>query len=85
MRKLLTVCFLLAGSLVFAQRTIIFCGQFIDVKNQQVIKQMSIVVEGNKITDIQNGYIVPLLCFAVIFYFGWKGHQHTEKAVEVLQ
>ena len=23
--------------------------------------------------DIQYGYIVPLLCFAVILYFGWKG------------
>lgn len=25
--------------------------------------------------NIQLGYIVPLLCFAVIFYFGWKGHK----------
>ncbi len=25
--------------------------------------------------NIQLGYIVPLLCFVVIFYFGWKGHQ----------
>jgi FHS family L-fucose permease-like MFS transporter len=25
--------------------------------------------------NIQLGYIVPLICFVVIFYFGWKGHQ----------
>ncbi len=25
--------------------------------------------------DIQYGYIVPLVCFAVILYFGWKGYK----------
>lgn len=25
--------------------------------------------------NIQIGYIVPLLCFFVVFYFGWKGHK----------
>jgi FHS family L-fucose permease-like MFS transporter len=25
--------------------------------------------------DIQYGYIVPLICFAVILYFGWKGYK----------
>lgn len=25
--------------------------------------------------NIQIGYIVPLLCFFVVFYFGWKGHR----------
>ena len=25
--------------------------------------------------NIQLGYIVPLVCFAFIFYFGWKGHK----------
>jgi FHS family L-fucose permease-like MFS transporter len=24
--------------------------------------------------DIQNGYFVPMLCFVVVAYFGWKGH-----------
>jgi FHS family L-fucose permease-like MFS transporter len=24
--------------------------------------------------NIQLGYIVPLVCFAVVFWFGWKGH-----------
>ena len=25
--------------------------------------------------NIQNGYIVPLVCFSVVFLFGWKGHK----------
>lgn len=25
--------------------------------------------------NIQTAYVVPLLCFVVIVYFGWKGHQ----------
>jgi FHS family L-fucose permease-like MFS transporter len=25
--------------------------------------------------DIQLGYIVPLICFGLIFYFGWKGYR----------
>jgi MFS transporter, FHS family, L-fucose permease len=34
--------------------------------------------------NIQNGYVVPLICFAVILFFGLKGHQHTEKEIAVL-
>ena len=29
--------------------------------------------------NIQLGYIVPLICFIVIFYFGWKGYKTNEK------
>lgn len=25
--------------------------------------------------NIQNGYIIPLICFIVVFYFGWKGYK----------
>jgi MFS transporter, FHS family, L-fucose permease len=28
--------------------------------------------------NIQIGYTVPLVCFVVIFYFGWKGHTVKE-------
>ena len=38
----------------------------------------------DKTNNFQYGYVVPLVCFSVILYFGLKGHQHTEKAVEVL-
>lgn len=58
MRKL----FLLVLSVVFlnapfAQRVIIHCGQLIDVKNLQMLKDMSIIVDGNKIVDVQKGYL----------------------------
>ena len=57
MRNILLACLLLSSSFAFAQRTVIYCGELIDPKSLQVIKQMSIIVEGNKITDVQNGYI----------------------------
>lgn len=28
--------------------------------------------------NIQMGYIVPLVCFAFVFWFGWKGHEVRE-------
>ena len=39
----------------------------------------------DKTHNIQYGYIVPLLCFAVVLYFGLKGYKHNEKAVEILE
>ena len=34
--------------------------------------------------NIQYGYIVPLLCFVVVAYFGWRGYRHKETAVELI-
>jgi imidazolonepropionase-like amidohydrolase len=57
MRKLIlflaAICML---GIVSAQRTIIHCGQLVDVKTLQVLKDMSIIVEGNKIADVQKGF-----------------------------
>jgi len=47
------------GEFCFAQKTIIYCGKLIDVKSLQILSEMSIVVEGNKIIDIQKGFINP--------------------------
>jgi imidazolonepropionase-like amidohydrolase len=44
-------------NIVTAQRTIIHCGQMIDVKNLQVLKDMSIIIDGNKIVDVQKGFV----------------------------
>ncbi|MCX6206429.1 MAG: amidohydrolase family protein [Bacteroidetes bacterium] len=57
MKKLLT-CTILLGLMQFvnAQRTIIYCGQLIDVKSLQVQKEMSIIITGNTITEVQKGY-----------------------------
>ena len=39
-----------------AQKTIVHCGQLIDVKAGQVLKEMTIEIEGNKIANIVKGY-----------------------------
>jgi len=57
MRKLLLTVAVLFSLSTFAQKTILYCGKLIDVKSMQVLSEMSIVVEGNKITDLQKGYI----------------------------
>ena len=54
--------FLFANSLIiniFAQRTLIHCGTLIDGVSAQPKKTMTIVVEKNKITAVQNGYTTP--------------------------
>jgi MFS transporter, FHS family, L-fucose permease len=35
--------------------------------------------------NIQYGYIVPMIGFLVVLFFGLKGHKHSEKEIEVLQ
>jgi FHS family L-fucose permease-like MFS transporter len=32
-----------------------------------------LISDGTK--NIQNGYIIPLVCFLVVAYFGWQGHK----------
>jgi imidazolonepropionase-like amidohydrolase len=56
MRKLLLLLSIAFCCAVHGQKTFIYCGQLIDVKNLQVLKEMTIVTEGNKITDVQKGY-----------------------------
>ena len=57
-----TILFLTFFSLttsVFAQRTLIHCGSLIDGVSAQPKKQMTIIVEKNKITAVQSGYATP--------------------------
>ena len=56
MKKILLIALVIAQT-SFAQRTILHCGKLIDVKQLQVQSEMSVVIEGNKITDVQKGYI----------------------------
>jgi len=58
MRKLLFMGCLFTQTLL-AQKTILHCGQLIDVKQLQVQKEMSVIIEGNKITDVVKGYAKP--------------------------
>jgi imidazolonepropionase-like amidohydrolase len=50
---------LLAAFITQAQRTIIHCGKLIDVKNKRVLESMSVIIEGNKITGVEKGFIAP--------------------------
>lgn len=60
MRKYL-LCFIsfFTAVLLQAQRTIIYCGKMVDVKNIGMLSEMSIVVDSDKISDVQKGYIKP--------------------------
>ena len=44
---------------VLAQRTLVHCGSLIDGKSKEVAAQMTIVVEGNKITAVNKGFTQP--------------------------
>ena len=59
MRKSVLVIAAFISQFTFGQRTIIYCGRLIDVKSLEVLNEMSVVVEGDHITDIQKGYIQP--------------------------
>jgi len=39
-----------------AQKTYLHCGQLIDVQHLQIVKEKTIVVEGNKIVEVLDGY-----------------------------
>ena len=43
----------------FAQKTLVHCGNLIDGKSNEAQAQMTIVVEGNKITAVQKGFTKP--------------------------
>lgn len=61
MKKRLSLLLLLlfAGITVFAQQTILHCGKLIDPKNRKVLSEVSVIIEGDKITDVKNGYVLP--------------------------
>jgi imidazolonepropionase-like amidohydrolase len=43
-------------SVLFAQKTYIYCGRLIDVKKNELHTEMTIIIEGNKIFDVLKGY-----------------------------
>jgi imidazolonepropionase-like amidohydrolase len=52
---LLVGAFFLSGT-VFAQKTFVQCGKFIDVNSGKILSEMTIVIEGQKISDVLSGY-----------------------------
>ena len=59
MKNLLTVVFALFSLVGFAQKTYLYCGKLIDVEKGKVLKEMTIVIEGDKIIDVVQGYQSP--------------------------
>ena len=60
MNKLYTLLFLLLTfATVQAQKTFIHCGNLIDGKSNEVQTQVTIIVEGNKIIEIEKGFSKP--------------------------
>jgi imidazolonepropionase-like amidohydrolase len=59
MKNYLTLLLLCSVVYVQAQKTIVHCGTLIDGKSNEVQSQMTLVVEGNKITGIQKGFTTP--------------------------
>lgn len=56
MRQLLFFFLLLTALQVTAQRTLIHCGKLIDTKEGKVINNVTIIVQGNAIVDVVNGF-----------------------------
>ncbi len=60
MKKILfSIILLLSVTIVSAQKTYILCGKLVDTKSGKIEKRKTIVVQGNKITHIHNGYVQP--------------------------
>ena len=58
MRKLsfAFLAMLLTGFATSAQKTILHCGKLIDVVNSKVLSNYSIIIEGNKILEVKEGF-----------------------------
>jgi imidazolonepropionase-like amidohydrolase len=59
MKIKITLLLFLITSAMYAQRTIIHCGNLIDGKANDGQQQMTIVVEGNKIISVDKGFTKP--------------------------
>ncbi len=57
MKKILLCFSLLLTISVFAQETYLQCGNVLDVEKGKLLSEQTIVISGNKIKEIQNGYV----------------------------
>ena len=58
--KKISILLLLASSVAFSQQTYLHCGAIFDAPRGKLLKEQTIVVEGNKIIQLQKGYIQPM-------------------------
>ncbi|EPR71189.1 Xaa-Pro dipeptidase family enzyme [Winogradskyella psychrotolerans RS-3] len=59
MKTFLRIFVLLCGVTLTAQSTYLHCGKLIDTKSGKVLIEKTIVVTGDKIISVENGYINP--------------------------
>lgn len=60
MKKLLALCVsLFYATLLMAQDTYLHCGKIIDTKSGKILSQKTIIVTGNTIKSVENGYVQP--------------------------
>jgi len=59
MRKITLPLFLCVFAYTLQAQTYLHCGHLIDGKTDKVQKEMTVIITGNKITDIKRGYIDP--------------------------
>lgn len=59
MKHFIALLFAFCASVAFGQRTLLHCGNLIDGKSGSVQPEMTIVVEGNVIVEVQRGYLQP--------------------------
>jgi len=55
--KYLTVLILLISTNIFAQETYLHCGKLIDVKKEQMLTEMTIIVEDELIKSVEKGFV----------------------------
>ncbi len=60
MKKIITLFSLLFTLLLSAQSTYLHCGKLIDTKKGKVLNEMTVIITGNKITDVKKGYVQAL-------------------------
>jgi imidazolonepropionase-like amidohydrolase len=56
MKKLIFLSVLLFSTLALAQETYLHCGRLLDVKSGKMLTEKTIIVSGNSIKSIENGY-----------------------------
>ncbi|MBC2846328.1 metal-dependent hydrolase family protein [Winogradskyella flava] len=59
MKTLFRILLLLVSITMTAQSTYLHCGQLIDTKSGKVLIEKTVIISGNKITAVQNGYTNP--------------------------
>lgn len=59
MKTLLSLVYLLFSTLIIGQNTYLHCGKLLDTKNGKVLETKTIIVSGDKILAIEDGYKQP--------------------------